>query len=289
MERRSRLNRQGNHSVITAKLQRTYCLIVPVVRALIIHCRSKVLKGISTRLVPLSRSLALSGYMMWWVVLVPTSSSNPEVGAWFILHGHERERVLFHIIMVAGCLAMCSSQPITLAEAGNWQVTSEAVPVGLGGREESWSCPAVWLASPAQVQVWAAASSSLETQNSTASLELDIFSPDLSGLKKTFADLLRVGCRVDDRDFGLFTRLYKQQLHTLELNKPLMALKKKKSWENICSTYKRKETKSRHTVKNWADEGEMWRRLSMQRKCFRTVKIRLICWRQGPSVWFGAT
>lgn len=125
--------------------------------------------------------------------------------------------------LVAGCLATCSSHPITLAEAGNWQVTSEAVPVGLGGREESWCCPAVWLASPAQVQVWAAASSSLETQNSTASLELDISSPNLSGLKEAFADLLRV----DDRDFGLFFPGCINSSRTLlELNKPLMPLKK---------------------------------------------------------------
>lgn len=62
--------------------------MVPVVRALMIHCRSRVLKGISTRLVVLSRSMALSGYMTWWVVLAPTSSSKPLVGAWFILQGH---------------------------------------------------------------------------------------------------------------------------------------------------------------------------------------------------------
>lgn len=66
----------------------TYCLMVPVVRALITHCRSRVLKGISTRLVPLSRFLALSGYSTWCVVLVPTSSSKPSVSAWFILHTH---------------------------------------------------------------------------------------------------------------------------------------------------------------------------------------------------------
>lgn len=65
----------------------TYSSMVPVVRALMIHWRSRVLKGISTRLVLLSRSMALSGYMTWWVVLEPTSSSKPAVGAWFILWG----------------------------------------------------------------------------------------------------------------------------------------------------------------------------------------------------------
>lgn len=59
--------------------------MVPVVRALMSHWRSRVLKGISTRLVVLSRSIALSGYMTWWVVLAPTSPSKPVVGAWFIL------------------------------------------------------------------------------------------------------------------------------------------------------------------------------------------------------------
>lgn len=68
--------------------------MVPVVRALIIHCRSRVLKGTSTRLVPLSRSLALSGYITWCVVLAPTSFSKPVVRAWFILHTRANKREL---------------------------------------------------------------------------------------------------------------------------------------------------------------------------------------------------
>lgn len=72
---------------------RTHCLMVPVVRALRIHCRSRVLKGISTRLVVLSRSLALSGYMRWCVVFAPTSSSKPVVGAWFILQGEGEDLI----------------------------------------------------------------------------------------------------------------------------------------------------------------------------------------------------
>ena len=65
----------------------THCLMVPVVKALMSHCRSWVLYGISTRLVSLSRLTALSGYMRWCVVRAPTSSSNPWVGALFILQG----------------------------------------------------------------------------------------------------------------------------------------------------------------------------------------------------------
>lgn len=41
----------------------THSLMEPVVKALVIHCRSRVLKGMSRRLVVLSRSIALSGYM----------------------------------------------------------------------------------------------------------------------------------------------------------------------------------------------------------------------------------
>lgn len=127
--------------------------------------------------------------------------------------------------LVAGCLAICSSQPVTLAGAGNWRVTSEEVPVGLGGRERrvmKLPCCVTGITCSG-----AGLSSSLETQNRTASLELDIFSPNLSGLKKTLADLLRVGCPVDDRDFGLFfPGCINSSCTLLELNKPLMSLKK---------------------------------------------------------------
>lgn len=72
---------------------------MPMVRALMIHCRSRVLKGIKTRLVLLSRSMALSGYMTWWVVLVPTSFSKPVVGAWFILRGLRSRDIYFGVIL----------------------------------------------------------------------------------------------------------------------------------------------------------------------------------------------
>lgn len=79
--------------------------MVPVVRALIIHWRSRVLNGISTILVLLSKSLALSGYMTWWVVLVPTSTSKPAVGAWFILHGQKQKKFLFLAYFLASSFA----------------------------------------------------------------------------------------------------------------------------------------------------------------------------------------
>lgn len=61
--------------------------ICPVERALAIHIRSRALKGTSTKLTLAGRFLALSGYMKWWVVRLPTSFSKPTVGAWFILRG----------------------------------------------------------------------------------------------------------------------------------------------------------------------------------------------------------
>lgn len=59
--------------------------IWPVERALVIHNRSRVLKGTSTKLTLAARFLALSGYMKWCVVRLPASSSYPTVGARFIL------------------------------------------------------------------------------------------------------------------------------------------------------------------------------------------------------------
>lgn len=64
--------------------------MVPVVVALTTHSRSRTLKGTRTMLTLWASSLKLSGYMRWWVVLLPTSTSNPAVGALFIL-GEGRE------------------------------------------------------------------------------------------------------------------------------------------------------------------------------------------------------
>lgn len=58
-------------------------------RALVIHTRSRVLKGTRTKLTLAARFLALSGYMKWCVVRLPASSSKPTVGARLIL-GTER-------------------------------------------------------------------------------------------------------------------------------------------------------------------------------------------------------
>lgn len=58
-------------------------------RALVIHTRSRVLKGTRTKLTLAARFLALSGYMKWCVVRLPASSSKPTVGARLIL-GAER-------------------------------------------------------------------------------------------------------------------------------------------------------------------------------------------------------
>ena len=55
--------------------------ICPVDRALAIHRRSRALKGTSTKLTLAGRFLALSGYMKWCVVRLPTSCSKPTVGA----------------------------------------------------------------------------------------------------------------------------------------------------------------------------------------------------------------
>lgn len=63
----------------------TYWEMVPVVVALTTHSRSRVLKGTSTMLTFSASSRKLSGYTKWWVVLLPTSASNPVVGALFIL------------------------------------------------------------------------------------------------------------------------------------------------------------------------------------------------------------
>jgi hypothetical protein len=41
-------------------------------------------------------STALSGYMKWCVVLLPTSASNPAVVALFILYSEERTIVSVH-------------------------------------------------------------------------------------------------------------------------------------------------------------------------------------------------
>lgn len=66
-----------------------YKRIWPVDRALVIHTRSRVLKGTRTKLTLAARFLALSGYMKWCVVRLPASSSKPTVGARLIL-GTER-------------------------------------------------------------------------------------------------------------------------------------------------------------------------------------------------------
>ena len=60
-------------------------VISPVDRALVSHFMSSSLNGSRTRCTPGERSTALSGYMMWWVVLFPTSASYPCVMALFIL------------------------------------------------------------------------------------------------------------------------------------------------------------------------------------------------------------
>ena len=69
-----------------------YWEMVPVVVALITHSRSTVLKGTRTMLTFSASSLKLSGYTRWWVVFLPTSASNPAVGALFILRGRERRQ-----------------------------------------------------------------------------------------------------------------------------------------------------------------------------------------------------
>jgi len=53
----------------------SYNRIWPVDRALVIQTRSSVLKGTRTKLTLAARFLALSGYMKWWVVWLPASSS----------------------------------------------------------------------------------------------------------------------------------------------------------------------------------------------------------------------
>lgn len=63
-----------------------YKRIWPVDRALVIQTRSSVLKGTRTKLTLAARFLALSGYIKWWVVWLPASSSKPTVGARFILY-----------------------------------------------------------------------------------------------------------------------------------------------------------------------------------------------------------
>lgn len=69
----------------------TYWEMVPLVVALITHSRSTVLKGTRTMLTFSASSLKLSGYTRWWVVFLPTSASNPAVGALFILAGGGRD------------------------------------------------------------------------------------------------------------------------------------------------------------------------------------------------------
>lgn len=64
-------------------------MILPVVVALITHCRSVVLKGTRTMLTFSPSSRKLSGYTRWWVVRLPTSASKPTVGALFILGGEK--------------------------------------------------------------------------------------------------------------------------------------------------------------------------------------------------------
>lgn len=64
-------------------------MMVPVVVALMTHCRSMVLKGTRTMLTSSPSSRKLSGYTRWWVVLLPTSASKPAVGALFILGGEK--------------------------------------------------------------------------------------------------------------------------------------------------------------------------------------------------------
>lgn len=62
-----------------------------------IHTRSRVLKGTRTKLTLAARFLALSGYMKWWVVRLPASSSKPTVGARLILgteHTHAAKGTL---------------------------------------------------------------------------------------------------------------------------------------------------------------------------------------------------
>lgn len=59
--------------------------MVPVVVALTTHSKSMVLKGTRIMLTLSPSSRKLSGYTRWWVVFVPTSASNPAVGALFIL------------------------------------------------------------------------------------------------------------------------------------------------------------------------------------------------------------
>lgn len=68
--------------------------MVPVVVALITHCRSVVLKGTRTMLTFSPSSRKLSGYTRWWVVLLPTSASKPTVGALFILGGDVKGHML---------------------------------------------------------------------------------------------------------------------------------------------------------------------------------------------------
>lgn len=62
-----------------------------MVVALTTQSRSMVLKGTRIMLTFSASSLKLSGYTRWWVVLLPTSASNPAVGALFILGGRGRE------------------------------------------------------------------------------------------------------------------------------------------------------------------------------------------------------
>lgn len=81
-------------SLQTSCPEGTYWEMVPVVVALTTHSRSVVLKGTRTMLTFSASSRKLSGYTRWWVVLLPTSASNPAVGALFILGGGRREELL---------------------------------------------------------------------------------------------------------------------------------------------------------------------------------------------------
>lgn len=80
--------------------------MVPVVVALTTHSRSRILKGTRTMLTFSASSLKLSGYTRWWVVLLPTSTSNPMVGALFILEGEggeDRRHITWSPTLGASC------------------------------------------------------------------------------------------------------------------------------------------------------------------------------------------
>lgn len=94
---------RSDNKKLVIGIEWTYVLISPVDRALATHCRSRSLKGSRTRWTPGPMSTALSGYMKWCVVLLPTSASNPNVVALFILDSKVRTLLQFTGMSCMSC------------------------------------------------------------------------------------------------------------------------------------------------------------------------------------------